>query len=769
MAKVQAVKANIEIYGVVQGVGFRPYVTRLAREFHLLGSVKNVTGHVVIEAIGDEDTLSRFIQAIEVRKPEGSHISSLRHHIQPFPGGKEIPSGFVILESGLEGDGPVMPTPDLAVCSDCLRELYDPGDPRYLNPFISCTNCGPRYTIMRRIPYDRINTSMDGFPMCTLCGSQYKEPEDRRYHAQTVCCNSCGPTLFYRDRNELKEGNSALLKAVEALQNKKIVAIKGIGGYHFACSPFDEDAITRLRNLKGRECKPFAVMFENIAVLKEHCAVTQKEEELLTSSARPIVLILRKPSPILKSVYTTSPYLGAFLPYTPLQHLILHQTGPLIMTSANVTSLPIMKDDSEMLMFFEQHDELAGILYHDREILRRLDDSVAQVILHQVHMIRRARGYAPLSFPALEGGPPILALGAQEKNTVCLYRDGYLYPSQEIGSLDSMETVSVYREAVSDLQSLLHMKPELAVCDMHPEYESTRFAKGLGLQLLMVQHHFAHTAAVMAEHQITDTVIGVTFDGTGYGTDGTVWGGEFLIASKDRFIRAGHIKAIDMLGGDESVLKGWKSAACLKLDAGLPPVGNREELVYAAINHQINVIRSSSMGRVFDGVSAILNICLESQYDGQCAIELENAAASDSKQNGLMTVPFPFDLREEDGQYIADLSPCILKICSLREKGGDAGELAYRFHITVCRLIEAMCVKLSSKYGIRKIALGGGVFLNRILTENTVPLLERAGFKVYMNHLVSPGDGGLALGQAYIGLHSKKEAEQTCASRFPEN
>jgi hydrogenase maturation protein HypF len=332
-----------------------------------------------------------------------------------------------------------------------------------------------------------------------------------------------------------------------------------------------------------------------------------------------------------------------------------------------------------------------------------------------------------------------------------------------------METAEVYKKTVFDMQSLLHIQPELAVCDMHPAYESTGFAKSLGLRLLLVQHHFAHTAAVMAEHHITEPVIGVSFDGTGYGTDGTVWGGEFLIASKDGFIRAGHIKAVKMLGGDESVLKGWKSAACLKFDAMLPPLGSREELVYAAINHQVNIILSSSMGRVFDGVSAILGICGESQYDGQCAIELENAAAVYSKQNGLPAEPFPFDLKEEDGQYIADLSPCIREICDLRDTGCDAGLPACRFHITVCHLIEVMCQKLSQRYGINKVALGGGVFLNRILTENTVPLLERAGFEVFMNHLVSPGDGGLALGQAYIGLHSKKEASQTCASLFPEN
>ncbi len=769
MANVQAVKAVIRIYGVVQGVGFRPFVKRLAREYHLTGSVKNVLGHVVIEAYADPQGLARFVQAIGERKPEGSHISSLQQDIQPLPGGEEIPAGFVILASGHEGEGPVMPTPDLAVCGDCLRELYTPGDPRYLNPFISCTNCGPRYSITHRIPYDRINTAMEPFPMCPLCAAQYKDQEDRRYHAQTVCCNHCGPTLFYRDRSALKEGASALEEAVEALMQKKIIAIKGIGGYHFAASPFDDAAAARLRSLKGRECKPFAVMFETMASLKEHCDISPREAELISSSARPIVLLRRKPSPISQSVYTTSPYLGAFLPYTPLQHLILHKTGPLIMTSANASSLPIIKDEEEMLPFFERQDELAGVLYHDRAILRRLDDSVTQVILDQVHMIRRARGYAPLSIPAPSGGTPLLACGAQEKNSVCLYRDGYAYPSQEIGSLDSMETMEAYRETVSDMQSLLTIDPGLAVCDLHPDYESARYAGSLGLPVVAVQHHFAHIAAVMAEHGISDTVIGVSLDGTGYGTDGTVWGGEFLIATPEGYKRAGHLKAVQMLGGNESIRQGWKSAACLKYDAGIPSAGSREALAYAAIEHGVNVIRSSSMGRVFDAVSAILDICGESQYEGQCAIELENAAASHPKQSSELEEPFPFDIREEDGQYIADLAPCIRDIHWLKGKGAQAGALAYRFHITVSRLIVSMCEKLSKQYNIRKVALGGGVFLNRILTENTVPLLEKAGFEVYMNHLVSPGDGGLALGQAYIGLHDKKEAVRQCALQRPEN
>ena len=756
MAKVQAVKALIHIYGVVQGVGFRPFVARLAKEYKITGSVKNVLGHVVIEACADEGSMADFVKAIEARKPEGSRISGMQQHTQPWPEGEEYPGSFAILSSGQEGEGPVMPTPDLAVCKDCLRELHTPGDPRYLNPFISCTNCGPRYTIMRGIPYDRVNTAMDAFPMCPLCGAQYKDQEDRRYHAQTVCCNKCGPALSYLDRDAKLSGGQALGSAITALLRQEIIAIKGIGGYHFACTPFHGDTVARLRSLKGRERKPFAVMFENLASLREYCFVSPLEEELLTSPARPIVLLARKPSPISQAVYTTSPYIGAFLPYTPMQQLILSKTGPLIMTSANVTSLPIIKDDGEMLAFFKENQDLGGVLYHDREILRRLDDSVMQVVLAEAHMIRRARGYTPLFLHVQDGGLPLLACGAQEKNAVCLYKDGFLYPSQEIGGLDSLETLDVYKETVLDSQSLLNITPKRIVCDLHPDYESTRYAQSLGLPVLQVQHHFAHIASVMAEHGLTEPVIGVSFDGTGYGIDGTVWGGEFLLTTPEGFTRAGHLKPVSMLGGDESVRQGWKSAACFKHNAGLSPADSRESLVYAALTQRVNTIKSSSMGRLFDGVSAILHICQESQYDGQCAIELENAAAGFDTQGQAVQEPFPYDIREEEDKYIVDFSPCVREIHCLFEMGAGTGELAYRFHITVCRMVVDMCERLAEKFGLRKIALGGGVFLNRILVENTVPALKRAGFEVYMNHMVSPGDGGLALGQAYIGLHSKQ-------------
>ena len=768
MDQIQAVRAVIHIYGVVQGVGFRPFVARLAREHRMAGYVRNVMGHVVIEAAGSQDDLELFVRDIQARKPAGSQISRMDRHTQGMGSGENLPRGFAILESGETGEGPVMPTPDLAICGDCLRELYSPRNPRFGNPFISCTRCGPRFSIMRRIPYDRINTSMDGYPLCRLCAAQYADPEDRRYHAQTVCCNDCGPVLLYKDRDTRQEGGGATEMAAKALMRGEIIAVKGIGGYHFACSPFDEQAILRLRELKGREHKPFAVMFPGLDALKAYCHVSLPEEDLLTGSPRPIVLLQRRDSLISPNVYTSSPYIGAFLPYTPLQHLILDKTGPLIMTSANVTSLPIIKDDEEMLAFFREHEALGGVMYHDREIKRRLDDSVAAVILGEARLIRRARGYVPMSFPLAAGGPALLACGSQEKNTVCLYRDGFAYPFAETGGLFCREALDIYRDTVADMQELMHIAPELAVCDMHPGYESTQYAKSLGIPVLEVQHHHAHIASVMAEHGLADTVIGVAFDGTGYGTDNTVWGGEFLIVSPEGFTRVGHIKAEAFLGGDESVRQGWKSAACLMRGAGLG-IGSdsRHALVRAALAHGVNTIRSSSMGRIFDAVSSILGICHESRYDGQCAIDLENAAARHTAFSSVEQGPFPFDLKEEDGLLIADLAPCIREICALKERGGDACALAWRFHITVRDLIIAMCGELFKRYGIRKTALSGGVFQNRILVESTVPKLEQAGFEVYLNRNVPAGDGGISLGQAYVGLHHKRRANSHvhCGSR----
>lgn len=771
MAESEMVKTLLTIEGIVQGVGFRPFVARLARASGLRGTVQNALGAVRVVAIGPGDALDRFMAEIQRHPPPGSHIAGFHWETLPLDPKEPLPEGFRVIESSRQGEGIPMPSPDLALCDECLRELFTPGDPRTLNPFISCTHCGPRFSMIKRMPYDRETTSMAAFPLCPLCAGQYQNPEDRRFHAQTLCCNECGPRLCYHGRGAAGDetetmGGKALPLAIQALNQGEIVAVKGIGGYHLACLPTNKQAVAALRRLKGREHKPFAVMFETLASLSDYCDASPEEEALLLAPARPIVLLRRKESAISPLVYGASPYLGAFLPYTPLQHLLLCETGPLVMTSANSSSLPIIRDDDEMLRFWRAHPSLSGVLSHDRAILRRLDDSVAMVSLGQPAFLRRARGYVPQALPIPGALPvpqalPVLACGAQEKSTVCLAQGGYAYLSTELGELDSREVMAVYHETIQDMEGILGIAPALVVCDLHPGYASVRYAKSLGIPVLPVQHHHAHIASVMAEHALTAPILGVAFDGTGYGADGSLWGGEFLLATPTGFTRLGHLKSIPYLGGDPAVRQGWKSAACLLHDAGLPlPKSEEYALIQTALANHVNVYPSSSIGRMFDGVSAILGICQESHYGGQCAMELESAATGFAGEMSAATdafppaEPFPFSIHLEGGQLIADLAPAIRALYACREKGDAPGSLAFRFHLTIARLIAKMCGRLSAAHGIRQVALSGGVFQNRLLLTQTLPLLEEAGLTVFRNQQVPAGDGGLSLGQIYIGLHT---------------
>jgi len=767
-------KASLTIDGVVQGVGFRPFISRTARELGLGGNVRNEGGHVVVVAFGAKDTLLHLIETIETNAPKASKIVRIDRVLTPLPIDETTPDHFSIRPSG-QATGTVLPTPDIAMCDDCLRELFTPGDARFHNPFISCAQCGPRYTILKQLPYDRQNTAMEGFPQCDLCAAQYKNPADRRYHAQTVCCNHCGPELRWHGRLDTLEatGSDALARAEQALVKGDIIAIKGIGGYHFACDATRGDTVTALRTLKGRESKPFAVMFSNLETLQNHCIANLQEQTLLTGPERPIVLLpQRSGMGIAKEVYTTSPYLGAFLPYTPLQHLLLRTISPLVMTSANPSSLPILIDDAEMLHFVTDHKCCAGVLYHNRDILRRLDDSVVSAVFGGTQFARRARGYVPLPIPIeKEDTLTVLALGAQQKNTICLSKGGQMYPSTEIGDLDQMETMAIYQDTIAEMETLLDIRPEIAVCDLHPEYESTRYAQEIGLPVLEVQHHFAHIASVLAEWGKTEPVIGVAFDGTGYGLDGTVWGGEFLIASPQGFTRVGHLKPIRFVGSDQSVRQGWKSAACILADAGLLNVTDDERYpaLKAALDSGYNVIRSSSMGRMFDAVSSILGICHESTYEGQCAIELENAAACVQPDDTI--AGFPFHLQIEATGVVAHLAACFQQLMERRNAGEERNLLAMQFHFTICQLIVDTCVMLREQYGLTTVALSGGVFHNRILLTHLIPMLEQAGFKTLMNRLVPPGDGGISLGQAYIArnVHGNREELFQCVLPLVES
>ena len=764
-------KATLILRGVVQGVGFRPFVARLAQAHGLAGQVLNEGGQVRVTAYGAQPALAAFSHDIRAHAPQGSRIVSLEQQTVPLPADEPVPTGFAIAPSG-EVRGFAMPTPDIAVCDDCLRELATVGDPRYRNPFISCTHCGPRFTILRRLPYDRAATAMDRFPLCTLCAAQYGNPADRRFHAQTVCCNQCGPTLYWRgqDMAQQSTGETALQCALAALNAGGVIAIKGIGGYHLACDATREDAIAALRTLKGREQKPFAVMFASLASLTAHCFTDSYERALLTGAQKPIVLLRRRVgSSIVPGVYGESPYLGAFLPYTPLQALLLANTAPLVMTSGNPSGLPMITQDAQALCFAQENRLCAGVLYHDRAILRRADDSVAMVVHGQTLFLRRARGYAPLPVP-FEGknDGTVLALGAQQKSTVCLSAGGQMYPSVEIGDLANLETAADMRETAADMQALLGIMPTTAVCDLHPGYESTRFALATGLPVLQMQHHFAHIASVLAENGRRDTVIGVAFDGTGYGSDGTVWGGEFLLASSTGFTRVGHLKAIPYLGGDGSVPQGWKSAACLLYSAGLLQAGDdpRYPALLAALAGGLNVIHSSSMGRVFDGVSSLLGICHESGYEGQCAIALEYAA---TQADGLATVvELPFTLTADaDGTLILDLAPCIRALVARRDAGESGETLALSFHRTVCRMTADACVLLRKRHQRNTVALSGGVFQNRLLLSHTFDLLQSEGFEVLTNHCVPPNDGGISLGQAYIArcTQTQGEVQTPCVSQ----
>ena len=751
MDKGKTLIAEIDIYGLVQGIGFRPFAARLAAELGLGGSVINLGSHVRITASGTAKQLDRLIAGIKAGVPAGGHISLIDETRRELRFGEAAPRGFLIQPSEKAESTGTVASPDIALCGDCLAELFYEGDARHLNPFISCASCGPRFSVMGALPYDRENTSMAEFALCELCAGQYSDLSNRRCHAQTVCCNGCGPEISYTGRN----GRGGIDDAVTALMHGGIVALKGIGGYHFACTPFADRTVARLRALKGREAKPFAVMFENINELEKYCEISDGERELLENSARPILLVKRRESALTPGVYGTSPYLGAFLPYAPLQHLILRKTGPLVMTSANLSSLPVIKDDDEMAAFFEEHAELCGVLSHNRRIVSRQDDSVAALFATGLCMVRRARGYVPLPIALPEGGRPTLACGAQEKGTFCLYKAGLAYPSAESGGLESAEAVEAYIESVDLMSGLLGIKSEIVLCDSHPGYASTDYAKGLGPEVVKIQHHHAHIASVMAEHSLSEPIIGVAFDGTGYGPDGTVWGGEFLLVSPEGFERAGHIAPMKLLGGDESVRQGWKSALCLMHQAGMETDDSRAETVAAALEAGVNVITSTSMGRVFDAASALLGICDYSNYDGQCAIELENAAARWLGGGGAAE-PLPFETGRGGGRFIADLFPTLRAIKAGLEDGKESDYLAACFHLGVAGMIARMVKLIGRETGIKKAALSGGVFLNRILTERAALLLEEAGFEVFLNHAVSPGDGGISLGQIYAGLMAKK-------------
>lgn len=758
---------NIKLWGIVQGVGFRPFVAKLARTMSMKGRVLNTGGLVEIQVTGYPKEINRFVKALVEKKPEPAEIVYMTRTRGPLTEYEDFR-----IEGSLEGeDGLVMIPADLAWCEHCRREFHDPENPRYHHPFISCMICGPRYTIMDRVPYDRENTRMDPFPMCGFCHQEYTDPGDRRYHAQTISCHQCGPRLefiqcgpdsvdFFGSLSDPLNA-SPIKSAVDLLKQGQVIGFKSVGGYNLVCDPFQNEAAGRLRKLKGREEKPFALMFPNMETVRRYCFSQETEEKLLLSSARPIILLEKKPwgtgeEPLeLKK----SRFIGAFLPSMGAQQLLLDAFGgPLVMTSANLSGSPIITEDRVMENFARQSQGkssdtaetkgIAGILRNDREINLGVDDSVVRVIDEQPQIIRRSKGYAPAPLHmGLEeekiGNAMILAAGGDLKSSFALSKGSFSTISPFYGDLDSEENSRCYQEGIQRMEEFFHIRPQLAVCDLHPGYRSTailkKYSQERGIPLLQVQHHHAHVASVMAEHRLQGPVIGVSMDGTGYGTDGKIWGGEILLCEKEGFLRLSHLRYIRMIGGDSSIKEAWKSAMCYSYDHHFSHRELREDefaiditdilkqseiqsmpewsLVRAALDHGINTLESASMGRLFDGVSSLLGLCNFNSYEGQCAILLEDAAARAQKNPGA-------DPRDD---------------------------LALAFHLRIAQAIEEQCRKHRDTTGANQVALTGGVFQNRILMEECLRRLRGEGFQVYYNISVSPNDGGIALGQNTIG------------------
>ena len=742
---------------MVQGVGFRPFVYQLAAKHNLKGWVCNTSGDVKIEVEGEKRSLGRFLKDLEAQAPPLARledVSVTNHTPQGY-------SSFEIRHSVAEEGKYQLVSPDIATCQPCLREVLAPDDRRYRYPFTNCTNCGPRFTIIEDIPYDRPKTTMRSFKMCPLCQREYDDPMDRRFHAQPNACSKCGPTLKLvdGDGNSVRCGD-VLATAARLLNEGRILAVKGLGGFLLACDATNEGAVKLLRERKRRPFKPLAIMVATLEEAKKHCVVSEKEAELLNSSQCPIVLLKRKgSSSVSPSVAPNLCYLGVMLPYTPLHHVLLRETGlPLVMTSGNLSEEPIAKDNDEALR------RLKGIpdyfLMHNRDIYSRYDDSVTIVELDKPQIVRRARGYAPYPVHLPFRSRQILACGAELKSTFCLTRDNHAFVSQHIGDLENLETMEHFETTLELYKKLFRIEPEVVAYDMHPEYLSTKYAKSLGerekLPLVPVQHHHAHIVSCMVENGVADKVMGVAFDGTGYGTDGRIWGGEFLIVDYKGFERVGHFEYVPLPGGTVAIERPYRMAMSYLLTllgkdalapdlAFLKEVSSQEiDLVVKQVEKGINSPWTSSSGRLFDAVSALIGVRGRIDYEAQAAIEMEMAADERERWS------YPFSVVERDGVNVVHFKGMFSGIIQDLKGGVAQGMIAMKFHRTMAEVVVLMCLRLSARNGIKKVALSGGVFQNRLLLRLTVAALEKAGFEVLTHSKAPTNDGGVSLGQAVI-------------------
>ena len=805
----------IRVFGIVQGVGFRPTVKRHADACDIAGSVSNKGPYVEIFAEGSEECVHSFIKQIQEEPPKRAVILKLDvenvesgedgiHKVESETDSKEK---FQIIESEKE-EGEIFVSPDIAICPECKKELYDKNDRRYLHPFINCTCCGPRLTILDSMPYDRVRTSMGEFPMCEKCEYEYTHAETRRFDAQPVCCNDCGPEVYLLGRKE--RGADAIRYTRKVISEGGIVAVKGIGGFHLCCDAAKEETVARLRQRKKRPMKPFAVMMKDLDVVRRECETEPHLEEILDGHQKPIILLPKKEGGTLcESVAPDNPKIGVMLPYAPVQLLLFDYQDEtkvsdcLVMTSANTSGAPICRDDEDAL------NELSGlcdvILSHDRKIRLRADDTVMDFYRGEPYMIRRSRGYAPLPFMmGNEFKGQVLAVGGELKNAFCIGKNQLFYPSPYIGDMGDVRTVKALKESVKRMEELLETKPQIVACDMHPSYKTRAAAEEMGLPVFLVQHHYAHILSCMAENEWTTEkrVIGVSFDGTGYGTDGTIWGGEILLADYDSFTRWGCIEPFAQTGGDASAKEGWRIAVSLlgkiygKENALLiiETLGLCEsklaKLQFTMEERGINTVQSTSAGRLFDAVSAILDIRKSSTFEGEASTSLQFAAekwldaqkkkiagSEDFAESGIIAdygeLKSISDVAQKsvveknnsinrnikaDLYYLPTLS-LVKELAERKLAGENSNQLALHFHRRLAGMIVSACEKAREETGINTVALSGGVYQNKLLLDYSVTMLEERGFHVLRHHLLPPNDGGISLGQAVAAMRSLQKGE----------
>jgi hydrogenase maturation protein HypF len=751
--------ARISARGVVQGVGFRPFVYGLAKKHSLQGWVCNTSEDVKIEVEGKKENLDLFIYDLEHKAPPLARIEEISSSFDTPAGYK----GFEIRHSQAQPGKYQLVSPDIATCQPCLDDIFSSYNRRYAYPFTNCTNCGPRFTIIKDIPYDRPLTTMSVFKMCPDCQREYEDPLDRRFHAQPNACPVCGPRLELTD----SQGNTVkyddiIEHTARLLNGGKIIAIKGLGGFLLACDAQNAQSVTLLRQRKHRPSKPFAIMFRDIDDVRQHCVINEAEEKLLKSPHSPIVLLRWRPeSTICRECGPSLKQLGAMLPYTPLHHLLMREAGrPLVMTSGNTSEEPIAGQNNEAL------DRLGKIadyfLMHNRDIYSTYDDSVTAVVENQPVIVRRARGYAPYPIHLNFQAPQILACGAEEKNTFCLTRDNHAFVSQHIGDMENIETMQHYERTLELYKRLFRIKPEIIAYDMHPEYLPTKFALELAekerAKTVAVQHHHAHIASCLADNGEEGTVIGVAFDGTGYGTDGHIWGGEFMTADCKGFRRVGQLEYLPLPGGSLAIKKPYRTALGYLSALDVPGLsgGNlafldsidktEVELVRKQVEAGINTPFTSSMGRLFDAVSAICGIRNTIDYEAQAAIEMESLAYGAPGEKGA----YPFGIADDGGYHTIKLRDLVSSVTGDLASGCSIPVIAMKFHNTVAAMAHDVCLKVQRATGIGTVALSGGCYQNRLLLVKTLGLLRSSGFKVLMHRQVPTNDGGISLGQAVI-------------------